>query len=147
MGEFSWKDASPVVSRMVAILIARKLNEAKLKRAMVMLGSLQIAIVVCMLIYFRAIWKGIADSLTFTTVFSQLQEGVPLFLTVLFIACSFLLVYFHRKHEEAEEDYENLREEIVDRCEELFQEKGQWEKRHELFDQLIKEYDINLYHK
>ena len=65
----------------------------------------------------------------------------------LFAVCSFITKYAKKKLDKAEKEYEELRYEIIDRQEELWDTRERWQKRHELFEWLAKEYDVNLFHK
>ncbi|MGG1691574.1 YpbF family protein [Bacillus ginsengihumi] len=50
------------------------------------------------------------------------------------------------KKEKAEKEFQDLRCEIIDRSKDLW--KGEaWKKRHEIFEMMKTQYDINLYHE
>lgn len=55
--------------------------------------------------------------------------------------------YYSKKYKEADNDYESLRCELIDRSEELWPNTEQWNNRHLFFAFMNEEYDINLYFK
>lgn len=57
------------------------------------------------------------------------------------------LQFVSKEHEEADDDFEDLRCEFIERCEDFFSDQEQWRSRHLVFDYFQKEYDINLFHK
>ena len=76
-------------------------------------------------------------------------RSVPMLL-LLIISCIvtyFQLRKFTKKSKKAEDEFESLRLEILDRSDELFEGQQQWESRHQVFKYLKEEYDINLYYK
>ncbi|OLO42610.1 hypothetical protein BTR23_00935 [Alkalihalophilus pseudofirmus] len=65
----------------------------------------------------------------------------------LFIICSIIMKHAKKKLDKAEKEYEELRSEVIDRQEQLWDTKELWEKRHFLFTFLKEEYSVNLFHK
>ncbi|HET7657904.1 MAG TPA: DUF2663 family protein [Bacillales bacterium] len=57
------------------------------------------------------------------------------------------LRHVSKEHEDADDDFEELRLELIERSEEFFSQQEQWHNRHHVFNYLQKEYDINLFHK
>jgi hypothetical protein len=52
----------------------------------------------------------------------------------------------HKKREDSEKEYHDLRCEIIDRSKDLW--KGEaWKNRHHIFQMMKETYDINLYHE
>lgn len=69
---------------------------------------------------------------------------------VLFLAtiASMLLVKFYRVGlTDAKADYKALRLEVVQKSTDLWQEVESWNHRHKVFQELKKEYDINLFYE
>lgn len=58
---------------------------------------------------------------------------------------SFLMA--KKSYENAEEEFEELRAELIDRSTDLWADRKQWEKRHHVFEFMKSEYDINLYYE
>ncbi|WP_209122550.1 DUF2663 family protein [Alkalihalobacillus sp. BA299] len=65
----------------------------------------------------------------------------------LFLICSISMKHAKKKLDKAEKEYEELRSEVIDRQEQLWDTRELWEKRHELFIFLNEEYSVNLFHK
>ena len=57
------------------------------------------------------------------------------------------LMFAKKDYEKAEDEFEQLREEIIDRQEQLWDTAERWENRSELFTEIDKQYGINLFHK
>jgi hypothetical protein len=51
------------------------------------------------------------------------------------------------KMEKAEKEFHDLRCEIIDRSKDLWSRQEEWENRHQIFEMMKKNYDINLYHE
>ncbi|WP_347549813.1 DUF2663 family protein [Pseudalkalibacillus hwajinpoensis] len=91
----------------------------------------------------------------------ELERSTTMFISILtlksnpFLTLFFLLsivVYyqvrkFTKKCKKAEDELESLRIEVLDRSDELFEEKSQWQNRHDVFKHMKERYDINLYYK
>mgnify|MGYP001177949011 CR=1 FL=1 len=52
-----------------------------------------------------------------------------------------------KKKTKAEDEYHELRREIVDRSKDLWKHEVAWKKRHLVLDMMKKEFNINLYHE
>ncbi|WP_243296865.1 YpbF family protein [Bacillus litorisediminis] len=52
-----------------------------------------------------------------------------------------------KKRTKAEDEYHELRREIVDRSKDLWKYEDAWKKRHLVLDMMKKEFNINLYHE
>ncbi|MET3696148.1 uncharacterized protein DUF2663 [Bacillus oleivorans] len=52
-----------------------------------------------------------------------------------------------KKRSKAEDEYHELRREIVDRSKDLWKHEEAWRKRHLVLDMMKKEFNINLYHE
>lgn len=71
--------------------------------------------------------------------------GIILFL------CSALgvarLLHLNKKTDKADQEFEELREEFIQRSEDFWKEDHQWKKREFTFNQLLKKYDINVFYR
>ncbi|WP_216831657.1 DUF2663 family protein [Alkalihalobacterium elongatum] len=83
-------------------------------------------------------------SLNFLTL---ITNGFVYFYIALFLICLIFMKNAKKKLDKAEKEYEELRSEVIDRQEQLWDTKELWTKRHELFSLLNKEYSVNLFHK
>lgn len=70
----------------------------------------------------------------------------PFFLFAL-LAVYGLTGIWKRKADEAEEEFEALRREIIDKSKDLWDDGGSWKKRHIVFEIMKNHFDINLYHE
>ncbi|UOE92388.1 DUF2663 family protein [Alkalihalobacillus sp. LMS39] len=127
-------------------LIERKEEEEKteklLKRwAVTTIICLLIGLIYCYLLFTEARFIQL----------SQLQvvsSNVTIFMLVgLFMFCLLQVKYRKKKFDKAEEEYETLRHEIIERAEELWDTTERWEHRYDVFDELKSTYDVNLFHK
>ncbi|WP_255350557.1 DUF2663 family protein [Anoxybacillus sp. KU2-6(11)] len=57
-----------------------------------------------------------------------------------------LVSFYKKKTEKAEQDFHALRCEFIQKSNELLQERA-WEKRHVLYEWMKKTHDISLYHE
>lgn len=136
---------SEVTLKLLDTLIERKGEEQHWKRAKVRLGIFQIVFMAAAVFYLFISESAVQFSLEM--LMTAFQDAVVLFLFLVFISSFILMIHFYKKHEEAEDDYENLRTEIIERCEELWSEPDEWNSRHHVFAYLEREHDINLYYK
>ncbi|MCX8001293.1 MAG: YpbF family protein [Anoxybacillus mongoliensis] len=59
---------------------------------------------------------------------------------------AWLVFFYKKKSEKAEQDFHALRCEFIQKSNELLQQRA-WEKRHVLYEWMKKTYDISLYHE
>ncbi|KMM38121.1 DUF2663 family protein [Guptibacillus hwajinpoensis] len=63
------------------------------------------------------------------------------------IAAFYQLRKFNKKCKKAEDEFESLRLEVLDRSDELFEGQIQWENRDDVFKYMKETHDVNLYYK
>ncbi|MCA0990819.1 DUF2663 family protein [Guptibacillus hwajinpoensis] len=126
-------------------LVERKIVEKQYKAKSQSYGYILAFLLVSMGCFF---WYELENStsffvneLTFNTI------PMLLILVISSVVTYFQLRKFSKKTKKAEDEYESLRLEILDRSDELFEGQKQWESRHVVFKYLKEEYDINLYYK
>lgn len=67
---------------------------------------------------------------------------------VMFIAFQLgMIKYLLYKKDKAEKEYHDLRKEMVKRSDDYWSKPADWKQRHQVFDMMKKEFDINLYHE
>lgn len=92
------------------------------------------------------VWYELDHSTSF--FISELSmRSLPIMLIISGVITYFQLRKYSKKSKKAEDEFESLRLEIIDRSDELFKDQQQWESRHDVFDYLKETYDINLYYK
>lgn len=81
-------------------------------------------------------------------LFQELFNNGIHFFFILFMLTNYgILMTLNKIADKRKDDYESLRAEVINRSEELWGNSNFWDLRHHLFEQLKKEYDINLYHE
>lgn len=126
-------------------LVERRIVEKQYKAKSQSFGYILVLLLVSMGCFF---WYEIQKSTSFFV--NELSSRSAPMLLILFISSIvtyFQLRKFSKKSKKAEDEYESLRLEILDRSDELFEGQQQWESRHVVFKYLKKEHDINLYYK
>ncbi|WP_171016932.1 DUF2663 family protein [Pseudalkalibacillus caeni] len=147
----TWKlkqsNLSEVTIVMLEKLVERKQEEQKYKKSTRSYGLILLAYLFsAALYYYFVLLQG--DGLLNIDYWMGLMGKVIFWpLLAILIAVLVLMHTAQRKLKKAEDDYESLRAEIIDRCEELWQGEDLWERRGTVFDFLQQNYDINLYHK
>lgn len=78
---------------------------------------------------------------------SLLNNTIHLTFLLLILMNYGILVTLKKKIDKRKDDYESLRAEVINRSEELWSNEQAWRSRHQLFEQLKQEHDINLYYE
>ncbi|MDT8860050.1 YpbF family protein [Alkalihalobacillus sp. MEB130] len=83
-----------------------------------------------------------------TNILSAVIGHPAVFLLMILLSIGFIqLRYFVKKAKKAEKEFDELREEMIDRSSELWEKDSDWKAREALYSYIKKEHDINLYHK
>lgn len=61
--------------------------------------------------------------------------------------CFGSVLFYQKKTDKAEKEYHDLRCEIIERSMDLWPHPVHWQKRHDVFTMMKKEFDINLYYE
>ncbi|GAE28982.1 DUF2663 family protein [Alkalihalobacillus hemicellulosilyticus] len=139
--------SSPVVKVMLEELIERKEKLKKLEKynrysGYLTLILLSLLLLVCYIEFTQRLSSSYQSLLT-----SVLNNSLFL-LVLLLTGLSLIYVqYFHKKVTKAEKEYEELREELMNRSSELWEDDTQWLARDHVFHYMKAEHDINLYYK
>jgi hypothetical protein len=137
-----------VALTMVNELIERRRVEAHLDAAKMIWGSLLLVCLPTLFIYIQVRYPLFIEQFYFADIEKAISSDWVFAVMSLFTVVGSIRMYqLQKKYEEAEEEYESLRHEFIDRCEELFAEPEQWDYRHHVFAHLEQQCDINLYHK
>ncbi|MGC4376260.1 DUF2663 family protein [Fictibacillus sp. Mic-4] len=59
----------------------------------------------------------------------------------------FQFSFYKKKHKKADEEFELVRNDVIERGDELWSEPEQWKNRHHILAFMKSEYNINIYHK
>ncbi|MEI5907153.1 DUF2663 family protein [Bacillus spongiae] len=86
------------------------------------------------------------DSSFYNIFFSFFTNTLYVFLFSIAIFLFVSAKILFDKKEKKEKEYHDLRCEIIDRSKDLWKEEA-WKQRHQIFELMKEEYDINLYHQ
>jgi hypothetical protein len=138
-----WTDLA--TKQMLQNVIEKKRKWDKFKQIhLIMLWS-SVFLAFCFIYYFYDRIIG-PYSYSFEAVFSAVFSKQSHMYTFLFIFGMFGAVkVLYDKKEKAEKEYHALRSEIIDRSKDLWKDDS-WKKRHQVYELLKKEWNINLYH-
>ncbi|HEU5138951.1 MAG TPA: DUF2663 family protein [Bacillales bacterium] len=140
-------DLPEITIKLLSELVDRK-EEAKRCKTGVMKVTLFLIVLFAVLLFYTFVVKqGVLSHLSSGMFPSILSDPFIWLLVIGMVIGFFRLKQVTRKYEEAEDDYEALRCELIDRSEELWPKLDYWKNRHHLFKHLEMEHEINLYHK
>ncbi|WP_157811997.1 DUF2663 family protein [Alteribacter populi] len=129
----------------VQALIKAKSKEEKAEKAVIKAGVVHLVILLVAIVYtVVAIFMQYQASSFFTAI---LNDGIFIVL-VSFLIISFVNVRFKKESlDKAEKDYDELREDVIDRSPEIWEELEFPSSRKKLYEFLLEKHDINLFHK
>ncbi|MCF6408261.1 DUF2663 family protein [Pseudalkalibacillus salsuginis] len=141
---------SEVTLEVVKNLIERRTKEKRFEQ-LLLKWSLSLFVVLFFSIVYTYFYKLPALERMFLTnrdIMSDLTKDKLLFILLIAgVFCVIQMIHYKKKHTKAENEYEELRIATIERGEELWEKPVPWKHRHEVFDWLKSEHDINLYHK
>ncbi|WLD91858.1 DUF2663 family protein [Alkalihalobacillus sp. AL-G] len=141
---------SEVTVEVLEQLIERRIKEQRYEETLLK-WSLSLFVVIFFAFLYLYFYKFSTIQMTFIdtrTIFDYIvQDNLLLFMVIAGLTCMIQMIVFKKKHSKAESDYEELRITTIERGEELWEKPIPWDHRHEVFDWMKKEHDINLYFK
>ncbi|WP_261129169.1 YpbF family protein [Bacillus sp. Marseille-Q3570] len=148
--KFKQYSVSEVTLEVVKNLIERRTKEKRFEQ-LVLKWSLSLFV----MLFFSLIYIYFYKLPAFGTMFLMnrnvigylSQDKLLLTLFIIGIFSIVQMIYYKKKHTKAENEYEELRIATIERGEELWEKPVPWKHRHEVFDWLKQEHDVNLYHK
>jgi hypothetical protein len=88
------------------------------------------------------------DSYSFSVSISYFFDRSVHFGVIMFITFQVgMIKYLLYKKDKAEKEYHDLRKEMVKRSDDYWSQPNEWKQRHQVFEMMKKEFDINLYHE
>jgi hypothetical protein len=85
---------------------------------------------------------------SYEEMFAYFFDRTVHFYVVMFIGCQLGMIKFLLyKKDKAEKEYHDLRKEMVKRSDDYWAQPEEWKQRHQVFEMMKKEFDINLYHE
>jgi cobalamin biosynthesis protein CobD/CbiB len=144
-----WKirpHVNSLTSVVLAQLVEKKAEKDKWKKALNQWGLSMLFVVVATFVYLYYFKVRTASYMAnpLTLLFDDEMVWVCI---VYLILSSFQMIWMKKKYKKADDDYEAIRKDFIDRNEEWWSDEEQWEMRHVVFEFMKKEYNINIYHK
>lgn len=139
--------ASPVIKVMLHELIERKSKVEKWKSYQSYCGYGTCMLLLLIIAISSFLFTQPIFSFHYSILTQLLDETLFIFVVLLIGVNLFLLQYFHKKVLKSEKEYEELREELIDRNSELWEDDSNWQAREHIFQYLKTKHDINLYFK
>ncbi|UTR14603.1 YpbF family protein [Salipaludibacillus sp. LMS25] len=131
---------------MIRAIIKAKNKEKAAEKKLIRVGFLVIFSLISLTVYVFKNWMHWfqVEGSIFQTI---ITDPYILFLTILFIITFAWLQQVTLKFEKAEKDYDQLKEDMIDRAADIWSSPDDWKKRPDIFRELKEKHDINLYHK
>ncbi|MCR6110621.1 DUF2663 family protein [Bacillus sp. A301a_S52] len=131
---------------MINAIIKAKGKEKAAEKKLVRVGFLVILSLISLTVYVFKNWMQWfqAEGSIFQKI---MTDPFILFFTILSIITFAWLQQVTAKFEKAEKDYDQLKEDMIDRAADIWSSPEAWKKRSEIFRELKEKHDINLYHK
>ncbi|GKU81036.1 YpbF family protein [Niallia sp. NCCP-28] len=101
-------------------------------------------------LYFLFLYKHIAlpYSHSMERMFSAfVEESFNLYAMTVIIGLFGFMNVLKQKTDKAEKEFHTLRCEIIDKSKDLWKKEEEWKNRHQIFEMMKKEYDINLFYE
>ncbi|MBB6449005.1 SNF family Na+-dependent transporter [Geomicrobium halophilum] len=134
---------TPFAERIIRELIKRKKEEKKRERLVRISGWITTS--ACALILISLLTIGSSNDEI--TLFQMFTSNVGFIVVAICISAAAFLVFEKKKLDEAEKEYQELRNEVVDRYEEIWHTEQLRKQSYILYDWLEKEHDVNLFHR
>lgn len=133
---------SDVGKVLIEEIIERKLEEVKAEK---LLNRWSYTTIICLII--GGIYFVLNFSYSFHFLHALINDIFMLIIAAIFGICLIQVKLAKKKLDKAEEEYDSLRYEMIERCEEIWNTEELWRERDFVYEQLKKKYDVNLYHK
>ncbi|WP_078576899.1 DUF2663 family protein [Salipaludibacillus agaradhaerens] len=131
---------------MIKAIIKAKNKEKAAEKKLMRVGFLVILSLISLTVYAFKNW--IQWFQAEGSIFQKIiTDPFILFLTIVFIITFAWLQQVTVKFEKAEKDYDQLKEDMIDRAADIWSSPEAWKKRSDVFRELKEKHDINLYHK
>jgi hypothetical protein len=123
----------------------RKYEHLKFRHIIVMWATVFAAF-----LYLYYLYQTVLDpySYSFAAMFSvYVDNSANLYYLVFTVGLYGFMNLLQKKRDKAENEYNALRCEIIDKSKDLWKQEDQWKNRHLVFEMMKSNYDINLYHE
>jgi len=123
----------------------RKFDKLKSQHLFIMCLTIFIAFLFTYYLY-KTIF--VPYSYSFEAIFyAFVSKNINVYLLIITIGFFGMMNVLKDKREKAENEFHELRREIIDKSKDLWKKDEAWETRHIVFEMMKREYDINLYHE
>ncbi|GAK02376.1 hypothetical protein JCM19037_607 [Geomicrobium sp. JCM 19037] len=137
------KQMSPFARRLLTELISRKQEEKKQEKRVIFCGWVSTAAWIILVgIFFLAANQG-----EYTVIEYMINSPYVLPLFVIAGGLTFYLTIVKKRYDEAEKDYKSLRNEIIERYDELWPTTVEANRRYETLEWLERVHGVNLFHQ
>ncbi|WP_416149680.1 DUF2663 family protein [Salipaludibacillus sp. HK11] len=141
----SFENIDSVETYLINAIIKAKSKESKVGKRLWRAGLYVLASVAGFMFYLSTQWGTLTEGPTLLAGVAS-DPVVLVFMTLLGI--SYVnLQNIKFKFEKAEKDYDQLKEDMIDRASEIWSTPEKWKERARIFNELKTKYDINIYHK
>ncbi|WP_280768265.1 DUF2663 family protein [Salipaludibacillus daqingensis] len=138
-------EVESIDSYLVKAIVKAKMKEKKAEKKLFKAGLFVLGSVAGFLLYLSTQWEMLMNSPSMLTTIAS-DPIVLVFMSV--IGISFVHLQNKKfKFEKAEKDYDELKEDMIERASDIWSTPEQWMERSRIFEELKQTYDINLYHK
>ncbi|QQK75984.1 DUF2663 family protein [Salicibibacter cibarius] len=134
---------TPIGERLIRELIERKQEEKKRERLVTVAGWITTAMFALLLVLLFSM----VESNVGASIMQFFLSAYGFVLVAICAGASAFLIIEKKKSDKAEEEYTELRNEVVERYEEIWNTEQLREYSYALFEWLEREHDVNLYHR
>lgn len=140
-----WTD--PATKKMLQNVVIKKRKFMQIKKQHQLITWLAIICFIFYLYYFYHVIYS-PNSYSMLAVFSSfITDDYNPYLVALTIGVYGFMIVWKQKKDEAEEKYEDLRCEIIDKSNDLWKQEKAWQNRHLVFEIMKSHFDIDLYNE
>ncbi|WNB93692.1 DUF2663 family protein [Bacillus sp. NEB1478] len=143
-------EIKPFVNELTSIvlgqLVEKKAEKERWKKALNQWGASMIFVVIATFVYLYYFRVRTASSYV-NPVTLLFGDEMVWICTIFLIYSGFQMIWMKKKYKKADDDYEAIRTDFIDRNEEWWSDEKQWDKRHIVFEFMKKQYNINIFHK
>lgn len=148
LGAEQFAEHIPEVTRVsLNALIERKQDKNRYKLAGIKAALFLIVMFAALMLYTTITKQALLNHFNQQAFQALVSDPLILLLAACLLFGFMQIQYYGKKYQEADDDYEALRYDLIERSEESWPDPVQWRNRHVVFAFMEETYDINLYHK
>lgn len=139
------RNSSKVAGVMLDELISRQRKFNRMEKARIIWATF-VFVCLAILLFFCYQFLTWHHPSIYSNLLSLINEPQMFFLLLLLVIGFIQLRYFVKKSTKAEDEFEELRKELIERNAELWEDDLLWEKREAVYSYMKDVHGINLYH-